>query len=171
MAAKIDISAALDAEMKKHLEEIQTLQAKLKVAAGGSEAQAAIQKQIAELHQNLAQSAKTGGHAQVFVYSAGVAEGPQVEGLKQKAEALQQAAARLKEAGLADQANELAKQAEKIRAEAEHVRARIPAIHGFMNRAEGGPIELHRQISELTEQVRALRKEVGELRGLLEKKP
>ncbi|MBS0267069.1 MAG: hypothetical protein JSS02_34405 [Planctomycetes bacterium] len=96
--------------------------------------------------------------------------------LRQQAEALQQASRRLKEAGLHDQALNLAEQSEKLRDqaaaaekhEAEHA-ARIQHGFVFATAGEGGP-ELHKSIKELQEQVQLLRKEVAELREILQQK-
>ena len=100
-----------------------------------------------------------------------------------QAEALSQASAKLKEAGLHDQAKQLADQAAKLRDKAAEIAKReAERIHaqpqgGFaagsfsgMAFAGGPPAELHRGIKELHEQVQLLRKEVAELRELLQQK-
>ncbi len=110
-----------------------------------------------------------------------------------KSEALSQAAAQLKKNGLDEQAKSLIAQAEQfktkadqlIAAESEKRRAqggfgggasfgagRGPrGFGGFAGMAGGPPMELHRSIHELQEQIQQLRKEVGELRELLQRKP
>jgi hypothetical protein len=103
--------------------------------------------------------------------------------LKVQAEALAQAAHRLKEANLPDQARNLTEQAERARNEAAaaekmeadqaQVNARVMNdMHDAVVLAVPGQhgAELHRSIKELQEQVQLLRKEVGELRELLQKK-
>jgi hypothetical protein len=104
--------------------------------------------------------------------------------LAQQAEALSQAAAKLKEAGLADQAKQLADQAEKLKdkaaaqakREAEQMHAQMhpggfPGGSGVAIFGGGGPpTELQQSIKELHEQVQLLRKEVAELRQLLQQK-
>lgn len=109
--------------------------------------------------------------------------------LAQRAAALSQAAARLKEAGLPDQAKPLQEQAEQFKVKAEKMmleeaeknRAQAQAqgaggfggggFHGFGGFFGGGPAnDLNNSIRELHEQVQQLRKEVGELRELLQRK-
>lgn len=100
---------------------------------------------------------------------------PEAQALARKAEALSQAADRLREGGLGDQAAELQKQAQKLRVEAEKVRAQAqaqaqpPGFGGSVGPA-GGPMDLHRSIHELQEQIQQLRKEVGELKELLQRR-
>jgi len=89
--------------------------------------------------------------------------------LKQKAEALLRAAEVLSSAGLDDKARELREKGEKAVAEAARLQAQAQAQYGFVH-ADGRPAELHQTLNELREQVQLLRKEVGELRSLLEKK-
>lgn len=103
------------------------------------------------------------------------------EALARQADALSQAAAQLKQAGLGDQAKQLAEQAEKLRDQA-HKLAKEEAerIHTHLHTGMGGggivafggapPMELQRSIKELHEQVVQLRKEVAEIRELLQQK-
>jgi prefoldin subunit 5 len=86
-----------------------------------------------------------------------------------KADALRGAAANLKKAGLGEQAAALAEQAEHHQREAEKLRAQTQSRLTLFS-AEHPPMELHRAINELREQVQAMRGEIGELRKLLEKK-
>jgi len=97
---------------------------------------------------------------------------PEADALTHKAEALSQAAAKLKEAGLEDQSKQIAKQAEEIKAKAEAARAQAAQAAGGPAGFPPGPHagELQRSIRELHEQVQLLRKEVGELRELLQKR-
>jgi len=107
--------------------------------------------------------------------------------LMRKSEALSQAAAQLKSNGLDEQAQPLQAQAEKLRAEGQKMiqeeaakrRAEGAAQGGFGGGGGGGgfggfpggpPMDLHRSIHELQEQIQQLRKEVGELRELLQRK-
>jgi uncharacterized protein involved in exopolysaccharide biosynthesis len=102
-----------------------------------------------------------------------------------RAEALNRAAEALERAGMHDQAHQLREQAEHARKEMEEAGHREP--RRFEGREEGavihpgregnvlrfrgeGPLELHRSIKELHEQVQALRKEVAEIRELLQRK-
>jgi hypothetical protein len=95
---------------------------------------------------------------------------PEADALARKSAALNQAAAQLSQAGLEDQAAELRKQAEKLRAESEKIRAETAHAPHMIGIAGAGPMELHRSIHELQEQVQQLRKEVAELRDLLQKR-
>lgn len=107
--------------------------------------------------------------------------------LLRKSEALSQAANQLKSSGLDEQAQHLQAQAEKLRAEGHKMiqeeaakrREQGAAQRGFgagggdyvFGAFPGGPpMELHRSIHELQEQIQQLRKEVGELRELLQRK-
>lgn len=98
---------------------------------------------------------------------------PEMVALSQKVQALRQAAEALSRAGIEDQARELRNAAEKIQKEIEVRRAEMAA------RPDAGaplglpvvpPHELHRSIWELTEQVQQLRKEVAEVRELLQRR-
>lgn len=123
---------------------------------------------------------------------AGMAHGEQVhftaaihaksEALARQAEALAQAAAKLKEAGLGDQAKKLADQAEKLKDQAAE-QAKVEKMYATDQAGFGGsgggagftflagpPAELQKSIKELHEQVQLLRKEVAELRELLQVK-
>jgi chromosome segregation ATPase len=97
------------------------------------------------------------------------ASSPEVEALMHKADALRGAAANLKKAGLGEQAAALAEQAEHHQREAEKLRAQTQSRLTLFS-AEHPPMELHRAINELREQVQAMRGEIGELRKRLEKK-
>jgi hypothetical protein len=102
--------------------------------------------------------------------------------LAHQADVLSQSAAQLKEAGFGDQAKQLAEQAEKLKdqaatqakREAEQLAAHAHATGGFggggIAFTAGPPMELHRSIKELQEQVQMLRKEVAELREILQPK-
>ena len=109
-------------------------------------------------------------------------------GLMRKAAALSQAAAQLKSNGLDEQAQPLLAQAEKLRAEAQKMMQEEAAKQRAQGGAGGGlgggfggmmaggmmgggpPMDLNRSIRELHEQIQQLRKEVGELRELLQRK-
>jgi hypothetical protein len=86
--------------------------------------------------------------------------------LARRAHALRQAAEQLKQAGLNEQAGELTKQAEKMQAESAKLREHVGDVAYVGVRPA---IDLHRSIRELQEQVQQLRREVGELRELLQR--
>ncbi len=103
------------------------------------------------------------------------------EALSRQSEALSQAAAKLQEAGLGEQAKQLAEQAEKLKDQAQQIakeeaeRMHAQGAGGFGGGGiavfgGGPPMELQRSIKELHEQVQLLRKEVAELREVLQLK-
>jgi hypothetical protein len=97
---------------------------------------------------------------------------PELLALTQKVQALKQAADALTQAGMEDQARELKNTAEKIQKEIELRRAEM-ASRPDADAPIGLPVpphELHRSIRELTEQVQQLRKEVAEVRELLQRR-
>ncbi len=95
---------------------------------------------------------------------------PEADTLTHKAHALRHAAEQLKDAGLEDQSRELEKQADRLQAEAEKIRAHAPHEPGMIHFGGGAAMELHRSIHELQEQIQQLRKEVAEVRELLQRR-
>jgi hypothetical protein len=98
---------------------------------------------------------------------------PELLALTQKVQALKQAADALTQAGMEDQARELRNAAERIQKEIELRRAEMvsrPDVAAPLGIASLAPHELHRSIRELTEQVQQLRKEVAEVRELLQRR-
>jgi uncharacterized coiled-coil DUF342 family protein len=121
---------------------------------------------------------------------------PEHMAMLRKVEALSDAAAQLKKNGLDEQAQPLLAQAKELKAkaqkmmqeEAEKQRSQAGAAGGFGGAGAGGfggrggfggfgfpgggpPMDLHNALRELQEQIQQLRKEVGELRELLQRKP
>jgi hypothetical protein len=88
--------------------------------------------------------------------------------LNQKIRALTQAATQLQQAGLEDQSRELKTQAAKLQVAANKIRAEARPAFGGGGFAGGPPGDLLKTIHELQEQIQQLRKEVGELRELLQ---
>ena len=89
--------------------------------------------------------------------------------LTQKIGALMQAATQLQQAGLEDQARDLKTQAAKLQVAANKIRAEARPAFGGGGFAGGPPGDLLKTIHELQEQIQQLRKEVGELRELLQR--
>ena len=191
---RVTAVAEIGPEMKKQHGRVKELAEQLaKLHQEGRHEEAAkLEKELAETVQKMADAHFRG----VFVYPANpqgtwnvhgpgniahhpmppmawhFAGSPEADELMHKADALSQAAAKLKEAGMAEQAGDIAKQAEATRAKAEELRGKAARAEGVAHAFHFGPPagELVRSIHELQEQIQILRKEVAELRELLQKK-
>jgi hypothetical protein len=189
--ARIEEAGPAAEQMKKLHARMEELQAQVsKLPEADKEERARLEQEMAELKKQIAERherriAVFG--AQPFPPGFGPGQpihpgalppmgafGPAPRGpadiLTHKAHALRHAAEQLKQAGLENQAGELAKQADKLQEEAENIRSQAQQAGGMVH--FGGPaMDLHRSIHELQEQVQLLRREVAEIRELLQRQP
>ncbi|MGE5193459.1 MAG: hypothetical protein ACM3U2_13275 [Deltaproteobacteria bacterium] len=184
--ARIEAAGPAAEEMKKLQARMDELRAQMsRIPEGDKEGRGRLEQEMAELKKQMAERHER----RIAVFGAqpfppgfapgqplppgalppmGAPRGP-ADALTHKAHALRNAAEQLQRAGLEDQSRELEKQADKLQAEAEKIRAQAPHEPDMVH-FRGGPVmDLHRSIHELQEQVQQLRKEIAEIRELLQR--
>ncbi|MFN0055462.1 MAG: hypothetical protein ACKV0T_25225 [Planctomycetales bacterium] len=192
-------AAANSKDVHKVVQEIQE-KVKRMAAAGTPEERAAIEKELKEVQEKLGANgqiqvmvvgadgnilsippgnpSKFTGVMNIQAFPATIANrvvsvpvaGSELVTLQRKIEALSLAAETLKQGGLEDQAREMTVKVEAMKKEAEKLKTQTNQGSAFTALRMHPSHELHGTLVELREQVQQLRKEVGELKELLQKK-